>query len=155
MKISFNRATFSSENRSSIGVVIRNGVGLVIALCSQCLPQAYSNDEVEALAVAKALSFATEIGISKVVLEGDSLTIINALSNDQRSLSSFGPLIDDAKFSSVIFDQLHYSYVRRECNFAAHSLTKFASNILDFQVWMEDIPPQLSSVIQADLADLS
>ena len=97
--------------------------------------------------VDKALSFAIEIGISKVVLEGDSLTIINALSNDLRSLSSFGPLIDDAKFSSVNFDQLHYSHVKRECNFATHSLAKFASNISDFQVWMEDVPPQLSSVI--------
>ena len=91
-----------------------------------------SGNEVEALAAAKALSFGTEIGISKVVLEGDSLTIIKALSNDQRSLSSFGPLIDDAKFSSVNFDQLCYSHVKRECNFAAHSLAKFASNILDF-----------------------
>ena len=97
--------------------------------------------------VDKALSFAAEIGISKAMLEGDSLTIIKALSTDQRSLSSFGLLIDDAKFSSVNFDQLRYSHVKKECNFAAHSLAKFASNISDFQVWMEDVPPQLSSVI--------
>ena len=155
MKINFDGAVFSSENRSGIGVVIRNSVGLVIASCSQCLPQAYSSNEVEALAAAKAVSFATKIGISKVVLEGDSLTIIKALSNDQRSLSSFGPLIDDAKFSSVNFDQLRYSHVKRECNFAAHSLAKFASNILDFQVWMEDVLPQLSSLIQVDLAEFS
>lgn len=43
--------------------------------------------------MAKMLSFAVEIGITKVVLEGDSLTIINALSTDHWSLSSFGPLI--------------------------------------------------------------
>ena len=54
------------------------------------------------------------------MLEGDSLTIIKALSTDQRSLYSFSPLIDDAKFSSVNFDQLHYSHVKRECNFTAH-----------------------------------
>ena len=105
--------------------------------------------------VDKALSFAAEMGISKAVLEGDSLTIIKALSNDQISLSSFDPLIDDAKFSSVNFDQLHYSHVKRECNFATHSLAKFASNISDFQVWMEDVPPQLSFVIQVDLAEFS
>ena len=155
MKINFDGAVFSSENRSGTGVVIRNSAGLVMASCSQCLSQAYSNDEVEAFAAAKALSFAAEIGISKAVLEGDSLTIIKALSTDQRSLSSFGPLIDDAKFSSVNFDQLHYSHVKRECNFAAHSLAKFASNILDFQVWMEDVPLQISYVIQANLAGFS
>ncbi|XP_023885019.1 uncharacterized protein LOC111997188 [Quercus suber] len=134
MKINFDRAAFSSENRSGIGVVIRYSVGLVIASCSQCLPQAYSSDEVKALAATKALSFAAEIGISKAVLEGDLLTIIKALSNDQRSLSSFGPLIDDAKFSLINFYQLRYSHVKRECNFATHSLAKFANNISDFQV---------------------
>ena len=66
---------------------------------------------------------------------------MKALSTNQRSLSSFGPLIDDAKFSSVNFDQLRYSHVKRECNFAAHNLAKFASNIPDFQVWREDVPP--------------
>ena len=85
-------------------------------------------------------------------MEGDSLIIIKALSTDQRSLSSFSPLIDEAKFSSVNFDQLRYFHVKRECNFAAHSLGNFASNIPDFLVWMEDVPPQLSYVVQADLA---
>ncbi|KAL0000944.1 hypothetical protein SO802_014725 [Lithocarpus litseifolius] len=155
MKINFDGAVFPSENRLGIGVVIRDSAGLVIASCSQRLSQAYRSDEVEAFAAAKALSFAAEISISKAVMEGDSLTIIKALSSDQRSLSSFGPLIDDAKFSSVNFDQLRYSHVKRECNFAAHSLAKFASNISDFQVWMEDVPPQLSHVIQADLAGFS
>ena len=87
------------------------------------------------------MSFAAEIGISKAMLEGDSLTIIKVLSTDQRSLSSFGSLIDDAKFSLVHFDQLRYSHVKRECNFAAHSLAKFAIDILDFQVLMEDVLP--------------
>ena len=127
----------------------------MIASCSQHLSQAYSSDEVEAFAAAKALSFVAEIGISKVVLEGNSLTIIKALSTDQRSLSSFSPLIDDAKFSSVNFDQLRYSHVKRECNFVAHSLAKFASNILNSQVWMKDVPTQLSYIIQIDLTGFS
>ena len=57
MKINFDGAVFSSENRSGTGVVIRNSAGLVMASCSQCLSQAYSSDEVEAFAAAKALSF--------------------------------------------------------------------------------------------------
>ncbi|KAK9989714.1 hypothetical protein SO802_029953 [Lithocarpus litseifolius] len=85
MKINFDGAVFSSENWSGIGVVIRDSAGLVIASCSQCLSHAYRSDEVEAFAAAKALSFAAEIGISKAVMEGDSLTIIKALSSDQRS----------------------------------------------------------------------
>jgi len=101
MKINFNGAVFSSVNASGIGVVIRNNLGQVIASCSQRLPPVHSSNEVDALAAAKAVSFAAEIGITKAVLEGDSLTIMKALSSDHRSLSSFGLMIDDVKFSAT------------------------------------------------------
>ena len=101
----------------------------------------------EALAVAKAVSFAAEIGITKVVLEGDSLTIMKALSSDHSSLSSFGLMIDDDKFSAGNFDQLLYSHVKRECNSIALCLARYAFDISDFLMWMEDVPPQFSTVL--------
>ena len=153
MKINFNGAVFSSGNATGIGVVIRNNLGQVITSCSQRLSQAYSSTDVEALAAAKAVSFAAEIGITKAVLEGDSFTIMNALSSDRHSLALFGLIINDVKFSAENFDQLHYSHVKRECNILAHCLARHAFDILDFLVWMEDVPPQFSVVLQADLAD--
>ena len=89
MKINLDGAVFSSVNAAGIDVVIRNNLGQVIASCSQCLSQAYSSNEVEALAVAKVVSFTVEIGITKAVLEGDSLTIMKALSSDHSSLAPF------------------------------------------------------------------
>ena len=76
----------------------------------------------EALAVAKAVSFTAEIGITKAMLEGDSITIMKALSSDHSSLAPFGLMIDDVKFSAGNFDQLLYSYVKRECNYVAHCI---------------------------------
>ena len=99
------------------------------------------------------MSFAVEIGITKAVLDGDSLTIMNALSSDHHSLASFGLVINDVKFSAKFFDQLHYSHVKRECNTLAHCLARHAFDISDFLVWMEDVPPQFLVVLQADLAD--
>ena len=153
MKINFDGAIFSSSNAAGIGVVIRNSLGQVIASCSQWLSQAFSSVDVEALAAAKAMSFAAEIGITKAVLEGDSLTIKNALSSDHLSLATFGLILNDVKFSAENFDQLHYSHVKRECNTLAHCLARHAFDISDFLVWMEDIPPQFSDVLQADLAN--
>ena len=99
------------------------------------------------------MSFAAEIGITKAVLEGDSLTIMKALSSDHSSLAPFGLLIDDVKFSEKNFDQLLYSHVKRECNSVAHCLARHAFNISDFLVWMEDVPPQILVIIQANLAN--
>ena len=102
MKINFNGAVFSSANAASIGVVIRNNSGEVIASCSQRWSQAYNSNEIEALVAAKAVSFATKIGITKAILEGDSLTIMKALSSDHSSLAPFGLLIDDVKLSIAL-----------------------------------------------------
>ena len=134
MKINFDGAVFSSSNAAGIGVVIRNNLGQVIASCSQRLFQAFNSVDVEALAAAKAVSFAAEIGITKAVLEGDSLTIMNALSSDHLSLATFGLILNDIKFSAENFVQLHYSHVERECNTLTHCLARHAFDISDFLV---------------------
>ena len=43
---------------------------------------------------------------------------------------------------------------RREGNAVVHSLARYAIGILDFLVWMGDVPPQFHSVLQADLDGL-
>ena len=49
-KINFDTAIFVGDNKSGIGVVIRDKNSLVIASCSQVLQHAYSSNEIEALA---------------------------------------------------------------------------------------------------------
>ena len=43
------------------------------------LQHAYSSNEIKALAAARALSLASEIGVTRNILEGDSLVIIKAV----------------------------------------------------------------------------
>ena len=42
-------------------------------------------------------------GVSKVILEGDSAVLMKALTCAEVSLASYGPLIEDFKFSSRCF----------------------------------------------------
>ena len=138
-KINFDGAVFSGENKLGISIVIRDSSGLVIASCSKKLQQAYNSAEVEALAVAMALSFAADIGINRAILEDDSLDVITALSQDAPKMSSIGPWINDAKVYSNSFFKLQYSHTRRECNTVAHNLARYAIDIPYFIVWMEDV----------------
>ena len=157
-KINFDGAVFSSKNKSGIGIVIRDNLGFVITSCSKKLQQAYSSSEVKALAAATALSFAADIGINKAILEGDLLEVIRALSQDATTLSLIGPWIEDAKIYSNSFFKLQYFHTRREwreSNSFAHNLAKYAVDISDFTIWMEDVPSHVSTVLKADLARLS
>ncbi|XP_075645666.1 uncharacterized protein LOC142616767 [Castanea sativa] len=79
VKINFDGAVFNDSNQSGIGVVIRDNNGAVLSSCSEKIHQAYKPDEVEALAALKAVSFALELGFRSAILEGDSLSLINAL----------------------------------------------------------------------------
>jgi len=70
-------------------------------------------------------------------------------------LACYGPLIADVKVCcSAGFFQLRYSLVKREDNKVAQSLTRCARFVLDFIVWLEDIPQQFVSVYQVDLPKL-
>ena len=106
------------------------------------------------MAVAFVLSFASDIGFPRAVLEGDSWTVYRALMGDDFSLALFALLIEDAKFEAQKFEQLPYSHTKRDDNFVTHSLTRYAIGILDFFVWVEDVLPQFHVVFQVDLERL-
>ena len=79
--------------KAGLGVVIRNSHGQAIASLSEQAPQPYSSDIVKAMAAARAISFAHELGFTSYTIEGDSETVIKALQADDDSLSPFGHIL--------------------------------------------------------------
>ena len=130
-------------------MVIRNNKGSVITSCSKKFPHAYSGSDIEAMTAAMTLPFALDIGITHAVLEGDSWAVIRALMEDDCSLAPFGLLV-----VSQHFDQLLYSYTKRESNLVAYSLAKYVIGIPDFLVYMNDVPSHFHYVFQANLVGL-
>ena len=106
------------------------------------------------MAATSALAFANDLGVTRVILEGDSLVVIKALREEEQLLSPTGLLLEDVRMLSQSFQKLLYSHTKREGNSVAHSLARYASSIPKFFVWMEDVPPCIQSLIQDDLASL-
>ena len=134
--------------------MIRDVNGLVLGSCSKHLPQAYSAVEVEALAAATTLALAEDLGMTRVILGGDSLVVIKALREEEQFLSPIGLLLEDVRMLSLSFQKLLYSHTKREGNSVTHNLARYTNSIPDFLVWMEDVPPCIQSFVQADLASL-
>ena len=63
--------------------------------------------------------------------------------------------MEDIKFHASFFVQLLYSHVKRAGNKVAHKLARHALCILDFSMWMEDVPPPLLPVVLDDIAGFS
>nr|POF24248.1 hypothetical protein CFP56_12661 [Quercus suber] len=72
-KINFDGAIFAADKSSSLGVIIRDSKGLVMASMAARISQQLQPVEIKALAANIALVFARELDIKDVVLEGDSL----------------------------------------------------------------------------------
>ena len=49
-------------------------------------------------------------------------------------------------------DLVEFQFVPRQANKATHNIARHARHVSEFTVWMEDVPPHLFSVIQADSA---
>ena len=113
VKINCDGATFKEQNKSGVGVVIRDGNGLVLASLAKQITQLYTALEVEAMAAATALSFAAQLGFHSGILESDSQLLVSALIENHTYLSTDGLLLDDIRFYASFFNQLPYSHVTR------------------------------------------
>ena len=113
VKINFDGAVFSKENKSGIGVVVRNENGLVLGSCTKRLSQAYSAMEIETMVATTALVFASELGVRQAILEGDSMAVIKALKEFKYPLSPLGLLLEDVIMFSQKIDTMLYSHTKR------------------------------------------
>ena len=111
--------------------------------------------EVEALEARHAMELALETGLNKRVLEGDSLILMNALKSNSHSLAQFSHIINDIQYLASQFSIISFSHVRRHCNTVAHLIARRAISFSSLQVWMEDVPPEIVDVLQADFHSLS
>ena len=131
-------------------MIVHDHRGQVIAFVSEKVHIPQSSDEVEALAAVKAISFALELGLHSVIIEGDSEVIIKALKSEEVSFASFGHLISAAKVSLVAFSSISFSHTHRLANSATHNLAKHAKYVSSYSVWMKSAPFHLIDVLLAD-----
>ena len=116
-------------------------MGLVMVAFTQHIPLPTSVEMVEILAARGALCFAKDLGFNKLIMEGDSEIIIKALSSNGLFASSFGHIVQDIKMVSSSLGSVLFNHTRRQGNRVAHELARLACNFVNFQSWMEDVPP--------------
>ncbi|XP_075662967.1 uncharacterized protein LOC142632455 [Castanea sativa] len=134
VKINFDGATSPKKKKAGIGVVVRDVNGLVLASCAKIKHEPYKAVEIESLVAATTLSLTTDLGFQRVILERDSMEVIQALRENTQPLTPTGLPLEDVRRFSQNFDELLFSHTKRDGNIVAHSLAKYALSIPDFLV---------------------
>lgn len=76
VKINVDVATSENRRNSSVGVIIRDSQGLVVAACSRYLFGLFTASEEEVLAVECGIVFARELELSQVIIESNALSVV-------------------------------------------------------------------------------
>ncbi|XP_023879479.1 uncharacterized protein LOC111991894 [Quercus suber] len=115
------------------------------------IPLSSSVADMEALACLRAVQFAAELELQCVIFEGDSATIISAISQGTSLQSSFGNIVDDIQYLLPSFSSVTFSHVNRPGNIVADALAKKASSNVGCQVWMNSLPLDITGLVDFDV----
>lgn len=129
VKSNWDVAVDSTGKRMGVGLVLWNHNGEVVA--AMCSIRKYIIDG------------------ELVILEGDSLGVVQSLQGEESSWASVGQLLDDVKAllgGCLSWQVLH---VRREANSAADKLAKFALQLNEEHQWRVSTPLCICDIVMA------
>ncbi|KAF5471730.1 hypothetical protein F2P56_008503 [Juglans regia] len=116
VKINWDSAADNGQGLVGVGVVERDNAGQVLATMKSRKPLFPDPLLAEALGALEAVQFGLDIGLSQVIIEGDSLQVVTALKSDKESWNSTSMFVNEAKQLTKYFAKWDISHVRRNGN---------------------------------------
>ena len=104
---------FKSQKIASVGVVVCDSNGMVVAALSRKINSPLGALEVEMKAIEAEISFARDVGIAKFTVEGDSLVVYNSLTSQSDPPSSVAHVISGILGMYGVGLQIDFSHIRR------------------------------------------
>jgi hypothetical protein len=139
LKANWDAAVDGRRKKIGIGVIVRDHEARVIAMLSETKDFIKDPATAEALAARRAVELSLNLGIQRLILEGDSLSIVQAI-QEARSGHMYELIIKDINFMLRGIRDYKVAFVPREANGEAHKLSKLAFSIGENRIWREDFP---------------
>lgn len=102
--------------KASIGVVVRNSQGEIMAALSEKIPMPSSVVLLETLAARRAVLFIHGLGFRGSIFEGDSTISINVLCHNKFLQSSLGHIIKETLYHASSLQSLFFYHTLKQCN---------------------------------------
>jgi hypothetical protein len=155
LKMNSDGALHAVRGEGSWGYVIRDETGDVIAAGAGALSHIRDALQAEVHASIRGVQVASEKGITKIILETDSLILKQALQNDSHRLSEAGGDIYELKILLMSsFDNFVCVFVPRSCNKVAHNLAAIGGLCSQGgEVHWDCTPPDVSDLVASDIVE--
>ena len=126
-----------------------------MAALSAKRPPVLDSEEAMALACRKAMEFVVDVGFSEIILVGDNVHVIKAISSPAVNSSRLGLIYEDIRCLAAGLRSFSVSCVRHSANFIGHSLARCACQIDNDVIWLEKIPQPTSEALYLDSCSLN
>ena len=140
-------ACFFSNSTCASGVVLRNEKGEAVAGADDLLDNLLDAPTTEARALLKGLQLIEDLGCRPVVVESDSLQIVEAFNGVIDIWSSYAAILIDCFHTARRIGQVKVQHCPREANVVAHKIARHAFDLNSALFW-DRIPP---SFIMSDV----
>ena len=102
----------------------------------------------------EGILLAWDLGLKNIIIEGDSLAVVQALNGIITPTISIQKVIEGITWCLKRFYTWKISHSRRSSNTTAHLMAKEASSILENVIWVEDTPPPIANQLLYDVMSM-
>ena len=136
-------------NQAAVGIIARDHLGSVIFCSGESFP-ATSPLMAELCAIRNACRLVVDYGWQNAIVESDSKLAISLASTEQVPPWNLAVIVDDIRTWASQLD-ICFSWVRRNCNIAAHVVAKMSFDSHERFFWDVVFPEQITSVVRSDM----
>ncbi|XP_042939414.1 uncharacterized protein LOC122274444 [Carya illinoinensis] len=147
LKLNVDGAIFEDQDRADVGMLLRNDRGVVLFSASKKENGVTDPMEVELLAILRGLQLCILMGIPDLVIESDSLMLVEELNNSSESRSAWGNLVHEVKELIKRIPRYSVQHKGRMANEAAYNLARYAKHLEDLIVWWDSFSECISKII--------
>ncbi|KAH1064652.1 hypothetical protein J1N35_029639 [Gossypium stocksii] len=131
-------------------VIARDYEGEIVGVETYLLENVVNVFVAEARACERALLFAMEMGHRRLILEGDSLSVIKKLRSTGEDKSILRLIINHIQFLETFFDDVHYLFMPRTVNIVAHTLALEGRRSHFLGRWVDGVPISVRTMVEKD-----
>ncbi|XP_016670040.1 uncharacterized protein [Gossypium hirsutum] len=147
-------AAFQSPVRLAITAALaRDSTGEIIGAETYLFANVVDAFVAEARACERALIFAGSMGFRRLIVEGDSLTIIKSIKKKEKDKSIIRLIIHYINILETQFDKVTYRFVPCMANEVAHMLALEGWRSQRFGVWVNGVPNAVEARAMKDRLD--
>ena len=149
-KLNFDMAVFEGISASGFGAIVRNDSVEVMAAISARGPPVVDNEEAEVLACRHAIEFAMEAKFRELIIRGDNVNVMKTIMSSKANYPRLGHIYEDISCMALNLQTFCVSCAKRSANSAARALARYARQVYDEVVWLEESPPPILEALYLD-----